>query len=153
MKQKSVTVPFSAPSILEKSAEYDCADLKLDSVEYVIREFKQNGGDDSNRQSSASFVDSKCDTGAAASPTPQPYNVTVNKLKPATEYRVKLRANYNTGDSVETEEKSFQTLPYTGINCLQLYYSAYFFQNYSLFLQRNRICAFSVVFSLAISLR
>ena len=117
VEQTSATVTFSAPSVLKNSAKYGCADLELDSFKYAIREVKQNENGDRNGQSD--FVDCKCDTSAAASPTPQPYKVTVNKLKRECKYKLKLRADYNTGDSVETEEVSFRTRPYTGINCVE----------------------------------
>ena len=123
VEQTSATVTFSAPSVLQNSAKYGRADLKVDSFKYAIREVKQNENGDRNGQSN--FVDCKCDSSAAASPTPQPYKVTVNKLNRESKYKIKLGAYYNTGDTVETEEVTFRTRRYTGISCIELYWNVY----------------------------
>ena len=117
VEQTLATVTFSAPSILQNTEKYSCADLKVDSFKYAIREVKQNEDGDQNHQSN--FVDCKCDTSAAASPTPQPYEEMVNKLKHESKYKIKLRADYNTGDTVETEEVTFRTQQHTGNNCIE----------------------------------
>lgn len=80
-----------------------------------------------------------------ASPTPQAYHETVDKLNPGGKYKLKVRADSNTGGSIEA------TRPYTGTHfmcgaimcCACIYIIALL--SFS-FLQRDQICALSVVF-------
>lgn len=97
--QKSVTITISTPSVLQNT---DCANLKLDSIKYAIREVQRNRDD--GQSTVSKFIDFKGDTSTPASPTPQSYHKIVDKLKPGKTYKLKLRADYNTGDTVESEE-------------------------------------------------
>lgn len=102
-EQKSVTVSISDPSILQNTANYDCDDLNLDSIKYTITEVQQDGVDGQSTNGNTS-----------ASPITWKYR----NLKPGRGYKLKLRVDYNTGDRIETEEKIFQTQPYTGTLCV-----------------------------------
>lgn len=139
-QQKSVTVSISDPIILQNKAHYDCVDLNLDSIKYTITEVQQDGVD--GQSTNGNFG---CNT--SASPITWKYR----NLKPGREYKLKLRVDYNTGDHIETEEKTFQTRPYTGTLCVENVYA--YNSSSLLFLQRDRICAFSVGFLLCMLLR
>ena len=116
-QQTSAIVTISNPPILQ--ADYEGNRLQLTSSKYAIREVPLDGDDGPNQVeqgTNSNFVDFRPDSNASitASPPPQPRHQIIDKRKPERKYRIKLRADYNTGDSLETEEREFRTQPYTG---------------------------------------
>ena len=116
--QTSATFAINPPQILQ---DYDCSILHLDNIQFAIREVPHDGdgGNQSEKGADATVVDIKHDsanTGSATHSQQLPNQGTVDKLKAGRKYRLRLRANYNTGDSVEGREVEFVTNPYTGMH-------------------------------------
>ena len=108
-KQTSVTFK-TYPSPLQNNG------FQVVGIQYARREVPQGNGNISNRRErwdEGEFVSLKGWTsGGAASNLEQ--QATVKKLKPGMKYAMKLRAEYNTGDFMESDEIAFETLAYTG---------------------------------------
>ena len=103
--RKSVTFEVIPPPMLQSNDH-----TKVDTVEYAINE-EPTDGENILRQES---VFKQCDSAEShlALPTQQqPIRVKVNNLK--TERKV--RANYNTGDTILGNEIEFETRPQTGM--------------------------------------
>jgi hypothetical protein len=132
--QKSATFDISYPPLLDNKREYGCERLQVKHVQYARREIPHGrDGDPSQREQGAedSFISFKqCTKSRSASDMQQ--QPMVKKLKPGTKYAMKLRAEYNNGDFMESKEIEFETLPYT--DCQNCFFCFGFLSNYTLLL-------------------
>ena len=124
-KSKSVSFTIRDPPILQNKSEYSADRIQLTGVKYVKREVP-HGGDNNEDQNQPEttdkdFVDFKSDsTSDSATPT-QPRQVIVDNLTPGGKYKMKLRAEYDTGDVIYSREIDISPTEPTGIIVLHFY--------------------------------
>ena len=115
IQSKSVSFTILDPPILQNKSEYSADRIQLTAVKYSKREVPHGEDDDEDQYqpetSDNDFIDFKRDsTSDSASPT-QPRRVTVDNLTPGRKYKMKLRAEYNTGDVIDSSEINISTAP------------------------------------------
>lgn len=129
--QFSATLNIIEPLILQRKEIFACQDLEITRIRYLIRKVPQDGTDDRGRQehgASAEFTDFKppiSSTENAATPSQtQPNHRMITKLKAGKKYCMRLQAECSNGETIESDELTFNTNPYRGI-----YYKLYSISN------------------------
>ena len=120
-QQYCATLVITEPPILQDRDKYACEGLRLIGIKYSVSESQQQDGGNDGRTRGGEREDSFSDFEEPYSPNGeagtrnQTQSKPISKLKPGRRFSVKLRAEYSTGDHVESEPFIIDTQPYTGM--------------------------------------
>jgi hypothetical protein len=110
---KSATAIISEPLILQKGESYACEGLRLVDIKYLVKELPQHDGGDSREEETLNFKEPYSPNSNTRSHN-QPQSKAIPDLKAGTNHVIRLRAEYSTGDCIESDPIRFCTQPYNG---------------------------------------
>ena len=110
---KSATATISEPLILQKGESYACEGLRLVGIKYLVKELPQHDGGDSREEETLNFKEPYSPNSNTRSHN-QPQSKVIPDLKAGTNHVIRLRAEYSTGDCIESDPIRFCTQPYNG---------------------------------------
>ena len=122
--QDSATATIREPLILQERKSHACEGLKLISIKYSVVELpQQDGGDGPNSSKSGrkgTFKEFKepYSPNSQAGSHIQPQLKAIHGLRADADHLITLRAEYSTGDCVESDPIRIHTRHYTGKSCL-----------------------------------
>ncbi|CAI8031769.1 Fibronectin (Fragment) [Geodia barretti] len=114
VQQNLATAIISEPLILQKGESYACEGLRLVGIKYLVKEVPQHDGGDSREEETFKNFKEPYSPNSNTRSHNQPQSKAIPDLKAGTNHLIRLRAEYSTGDCIESDPIRFYTQPYTG---------------------------------------